>query len=175
MPGTEKVLSKYLENTYYIKLMLLSNCCDVCVCAWLRQWVRWERMDLQYKDPWVPPLTLSQAKQVSLRLTFLLYKVRITTQHAEVQWRSDFMILIILILINSYQFSHLSKHFLCILLTIPHNSPMKWVIFTSHLTDEDRRFREVRLLSLSAPLQSEEGRLRFTLKSTVFMTEPQTC
>ena len=34
---------------------------------------------------------------------------------------------------------------------------------------------EVRLLSWSAPLQSEEGRLRFTLKSTVFMTEPQTC
>lgn len=52
---------------------------------------------------------------------------------------------------------------------------MKWVIFTSPLIDEDRRFREVRLFTPSAPLQSEEGRLRFTLKSTVFTTEPQTC
>ena len=52
---------------------------------------------------------------------------------------------------------------------------MKWVIFTSHLMDEDRRFREVRLFTPSAPLQSEEGRLRFTLKSTVCTTEPQTC
>lgn len=52
---------------------------------------------------------------------------------------------------------------------------MRWAILTSHFTDENRRFREVRLFTLRAPLQSEEGRFRFTLKSMVFTTEPQTC